>query len=80
MSMDFSRIWKIPLAVLVVLCVLGGIAYGIDRWVNAPDPHAGQRCVQSHDETWLMPISVGKTVTLIPEVESVCDKWVPNGK
>jgi hypothetical protein len=46
--------------------------------VVAAQAHAGMHCVRSHDETYLMPVKVGKTTTWIPETDTVCDEWVPN--
>lgn len=64
-----KRIAAISLAVAAVAVIAG-----------CGDPHANQHCVQSHDETYLMPVSDGKTTIFLPETESVCDRWVPNGK
>lgn len=46
------------------------------------DEHKGETCVQSHDESVLMPVTnyVGKVpvTTYIPVTQTVCDKWVKN--
>ena len=47
------------------------------------DPHANDKCVQSHTYTTLIPIThhTGNVtfVTFIPMTQHHCDKWVPKG-
>lgn len=71
------------LVVLFNVLLLGAFGWAIYYAATQPDPHAGQHCVRSHDETYLMPIQhyVGKGIyftTYLPETDSVCDEWVPN--
>ena len=57
------------IGLLIIAFVIGGTVLIVNE-VKFEDAHV---CVASH-ETYV-PITVGKTTTIIPE--TVCDKWVP---
>lgn len=51
---------------------------------DSPDPHANDKCVHTHEESYTIPIYSG-SVNGIPiytydvGTQNVCDKWVPKG-
>lgn len=74
-----ARDWSgILFPALITLGALALIAGAIVFSVASLEAHSGMHCVRSHDETYLMPVTTGKTTTLIPETDTVCDEWVPN--
>jgi len=51
--------------------LMGRVAHGLSK----PDATI---CVAGHDEQYLQPIMVGKSLMVIPETRYVCDREGPN--
>lgn len=67
--------------------LVASLAVGLLAACGAGNEHKGEHCVQSHQETVMVPITntipgangtFTTYTTFIYEDETVCDKWVPD--